>query len=435
MDTPTGPQDRNRDSNAGFAAFLIKRVVVVTLLILVVLWALATGIDYLDKPAPWKDRLVKDDTGPTAAPAAMTSSETANIRAARAANPHGGTPVHASQGSAGIGELAVPPPPANTDHRPVIDGHLPQPASPQVVQPHQVAAPSANGATPSAPPAPTAAPAHGTTSGEGAAPKAEPGAHAVAPPPKPLPKGVTFIDAVIKPLSHELNERFWGWRPNDIINVTDNVNNYQLGVLEVTRRAVVQLTERISRTGSTDTINRKLENAMNWLMIKADSYWFPSPEAKYKDSLTELAAYRTQLISGGASFYVRADNIIPLLMTFEDLLGSCDENLVKAKEKDGSSVGFFTADNYFYYAKGVAAAMGEILEAVAHDFDQILITRHGEELLHHAVVSCQLAASLDPWLIINSDLDGFLANHRANMAAPISHARYYLGQLIKTLST
>jgi len=55
--------------------------------------------------------------------------------------------------------------------------------------------------------------------------------------------------------------------------------------------------------------------------------------------------------------------------------------------------------------------------------------------LHHAVVSCRLAASLDPWLITNSDLDGILANHRANMAAPISHARYYLGQLIKTLST
>lgn len=435
MDNTTGPQDRNRDSKAGFAAFLIKRVVVVTLLILVVLWALATGIDYLDKPAPWKDRLVRDDSAPTAAQPAMTSFETPNIDAARPADRHVDLPLQASQTPSVNMDNAFQEPQATTNYGPVIDGHLPQPSSAQAVQQDPAGAPSGSEPSHSPSPAPAAPTAHDTVADQSTPPADEPGAHATAPAPKPLPKGVAFIEAVIKPLSHELNERFWGWRPNDIINVTDNVNNYQIGVLEVTRRAVVQLTERISRTGSTDTINRKLENAMNWLMIKADGYWFPSPEAKYKDSMTELKAYRTQLAAGGASFYTRADNIIPLLMTFEDLLGSCDENLVKTKERDGSSVGFFTADNYFYYAKGVAAAMGEILEAVAHDFDQILISRHGEELLHHAVVSCRLAASLDPWLITNSDLDGILANHRANMAAPISHARYYLGQLIKTLST
>ncbi|RLC30682.1 MAG: hypothetical protein DRH32_05390, partial [Deltaproteobacteria bacterium] len=53
--------------------------------------------------------------------------------------------------------------------------------------------------------------------------------------------GVTFVRAVIAPLDHELNERFWGWRPNDVINITDNINNFQLGVLEVTRRTTVIL--------------------------------------------------------------------------------------------------------------------------------------------------------------------------------------------------
>ena len=246
---------------------------------------------------------------------------------------------------------------------------------------------------------------------------------------------MTFVNSVIQPIEYELNERFWGWRPNDLINVTDNVNNFQLGVLEVTRRAVVQLAERISRTGSTDAFNKNLENAMNWLMITADRYWFPSPEAKYKESLAELKLYRKDLLIGEASFYTRADNLIPLLAAFEDLLGSCDENLVKSKETDGSKVGFFKADNYFYYAKGVAKAMGNILEAVNHDFEQTLINRHGEELLHHAIISCHLAASLDPWLVTNAPLDGILANHRAHMAAPISHARFFIGQLIKTLST
>jgi hypothetical protein len=249
------------------------------------------------------------------------------------------------------------------------------------------------------------------------------------------PRGVAFVEAVMQPLDHELNHRFWGWRPNDIINVTDNVNNSQLGILEVSRRTVVQLTQRISRTGSTDAFNPHLEKAMNWLMVKADRYWFPAPESKYKESLEELTIYKEMLINGKASFYIRTDNLIPLLTEYEDLLGSCDENLVKAREDDGSAVSFLKADDYFYYARGVASAMSVILKAVHHDFLPTLDSRHGSELLHHAIVSCETAAKLSPLIIIDSDLDGFFANHRANMAAPISHARFYISQLIKTLST
>jgi hypothetical protein len=44
---------------------------------------------------------------------------------------------------------------------------------------------------------------------------------------KPAPKGVAFVEAAIKPLNYELEERWWGWRPNDIIDLTDNVNNFR----------------------------------------------------------------------------------------------------------------------------------------------------------------------------------------------------------------
>jgi hypothetical protein len=74
-----------------------------------------------------------------------------------------------------------------------------------------------------------------------------------------LAGGVRFIDACIEPMEYELRERFWGWRPNDILDFTDNVNNYQLGVLEVTRRTAVILAERISRTGSTAAFDPNLK--------------------------------------------------------------------------------------------------------------------------------------------------------------------------------
>ena len=251
----------------------------------------------------------------------------------------------------------------------------------------------------------------------------------------PLPVGAAFVAAVIKPLDDELNKRFWGWRPNDLVNLTDNVNNRQRGVLEVTRRTVRILTERISRTGTTVAYNRQLEQAMSWLMVKADAYWFPSPEAKYNDAIDAVRAYRDALFAGKEFFFTRADNLIPLLREYEDLLGSCEENLVKTREKDGSAVSFFAADDYFFYAKGVAAAMQTVLEAVLEDFGPTIDSRRGLEVLHQAIGSCRHACEIAPWIILDSAPGSVFANHRANMAAPISHAQFYLGVLITALST
>lgn len=249
-------------------------------------------------------------------------------------------------------------------------------------------------------------------------------------------RGVYFMDKLIEPLEYELEERFWGWRPNDILNFTDNVNEMQVGKLEVTRRATIALTERISRSGSAEALNPHLERAMNWLMVKSDSFWFPAAENKYKDAIAEMKTYRSRLEKGRDNFYTRADNLIPLLKTLEELLGSCDHNLVKLEEKDGSPVSTFHADNYFYYAKGVAIAMDSILKGVEKDFERTLETRGGSDILEHAIHSCHIAAGIEPWLCVTEgSLNGILANHRANMAAHISHTRFYMNLLIETLST
>ncbi len=252
---------------------------------------------------------------------------------------------------------------------------------------------------------------------------------------QPKALGVHFVEATILVLNYELHERFWGWRCNDLIRLTDNVENMQLGTLEVVRRASVVLMERISRHGPSAMIEASLQNAMNWLMIKPEKYWLPSAEEEYSDSLKELRAYAHKLEKGEAHFYNRTDNLIPLLISFADLAGSCDENLVKAEEDDGSPVSWFMVDDYFYYAKGIARAMEKILHGVREDFSSISETRHGVDLLHRAIHACHVAAELDPWLVTNASLDGILANHRANMAAEISHVRYFLNALAKALST
>ncbi|WP_051327443.1 DUF2333 family protein [Desulfatibacillum aliphaticivorans] len=251
-----------------------------------------------------------------------------------------------------------------------------------------------------------------------------------------FPKGVFFVEQAMKPMQYELDGRFWGWRPNDITRqFTDNVNEFQLGVLEATRRTTENLAKRLSRTGDTDSFDPNLELAMNQFMIGAKSLVFPSAEGAYSTGLKEMEKYKERLKKGQARFYVRSDNLIPLLKDYRDLLGSCDENLVKSHEDNGEEVSTFSADNYLYYSKGVASAVHTMLEGILVDFQETLEPRHGEELIEHAIHSLHMAKEMDPWLVTEGASDGFIANHRANMAAPISHARFYLDKLIETLST
>jgi hypothetical protein len=421
------------DNNAsGFKSFAAKRILLAAILIIVVVWALGMGLDIFQRASSpsAREQLMQHPTTDAAPGHSDLPSAAEPMQKHSAALETQHQPDEAATASHSESPAAV------TAHGDESDSHmLPSGAAESHTAPEHAAPGPGHGADTEVKTKAAEAETHAKESGHEKTAETATHAPETAAPEEHRPRGVAFVEAVIKPLDYELNKRFWGWRPNDIINFTDNTNNFQLGVLEVTRRSTVMLTDRISRTGSTDRLDPYLEDASNWLMVTATRYWFPSPESKYEECLKELEGYKEELIKGNGSFYIRADNLIPLLASYEDLLGSCDENLVKQKNEDGSNVSFFKADDYFFYAKGVASAMATILEAVHHDFLPTLESRHGTELLHHAVLSCRQAAALSPLFITNTDLDGIFANHRANMAAPISHARYYIGQLIKTLST
>ncbi len=448
MENSTSTSTGNDKQHKGAGKLINKATIVFLVIFIATLWGISVikkemGLDKSvaenDAPAAQAD---SDTTGDKVvadagtSPAAATSGEDTHTAAPLPQSTEQARPEIVSEESAHPAEEVAPEDTAHKGSQPEATEHVAAGAKAQDLPDHEPAAtePATHLPTPEAERAlPKHVPVAPPTEDTAHAPAAD--AHAAAPATVHRAKGVAFVEAVIKPLHYELEERFWQWRPNDILNFSDNVNNFQLGVLEVTRRTAIILAERISRTGSTDSFDPNLENAMNWFMIKADKYWFPSPESKYSDGLEEWRHYLEKLEKGNANFYTRADNLIPLLRAYENLLGSCDENLVKSKEENGEEVSFFQADDYFYYSQGVASTMAIILEAVHHDFIAILKSRHGEDLLHHAIESCRHASHIQPWIITEGSLSGILANHRANMAAPISHARFYLGQLIKTLST
>ena len=275
-------------------------------------------------------------------------------------------------------------------------------------------------------------------------PKAEPShvppaSPVVVTPPREPVKGEVFTLALIKIMDDQVNKTWFGWRPNTILfgkmGLTDNVNNLQLGVLEVARRTVVVLNEHMTRFATTEAYNPQVNEAMNFFMVSPDKYWFPSASGKYREAMQDLERYIEGLKGGRARFYSRVDYLIALLSNYKDLLGSSFHNLLKDTEADGHPVSWFMVDDYFYYSQGIALAMAEMLEAITKEYHQELQKKNSHKLLEDAIHALNAASQLDPWVVTNGSKDGILANHRANMSTYIGESEHVISTLMSQLAT
>lgn len=241
----------------------------------------------------------------------------------------------------------------------------------------------------------------------------------------PVP-GVTFVETMIKLMDYELHGRLFGWRPNDITigQLTDNINNYQLGVLEAMRFTSLRLKDSLTRMGDADTYDPDLEQAVNLLMNSSTKFWFPSAESSYGEAMDHLRAFVEKLKSGKRNFYYRRDNLVLLLSTYKDLLGNVNKTLI------ASDVSWFKTDDYFYYAKGVTHVYYEILRVVRVGYKtQLASTMYGTDMMDEVLHELHRAEGIEPWFVLDASLGGFFANHRANLNAPLSETAHLLGVL------
>jgi hypothetical protein len=265
-----------------------------------------------------------------------------------------------------------------------------------------------------------------------------PPTHVVEPTQPPV-EGEAFTRTLIRIIDEQVNKRWFGWRPSSILfgklGLTDNVNNEQIGVLQVARRSVVALNENLTRFANTEAYNPRVNEAMNYLMVSADKYWFPSAPGKYREAMNDLNWYIHNLKMGQAKFYTRVNSLIALLNDYRDLLGSCYNNLVKDTEADGKPVSWMEVDDYFYYSKGVALGIYQMLQALKIDFKAELDKKNSQKMLDNAIAALQAASKLNPWLVTDGAKDGILANHRADMSTYIGQAQNLLNSLRHQLAT
>jgi hypothetical protein len=340
-------------------------------------------------------------------------------------------PGSPEEGGGGLPESADKPAPAEPPRltTPEVAGRPEEPAHPLVPAPSEK---------------PVVKPSEPTARPE------EPARPVIPPPPPPMPhaaekaishpvKGEAFTRSLIKIMDDQVNKPLFGWRPNSILfgkmGLTDDVNNLQLGVLEVARRTVVVLNDNMSRFALTEAQNPYLNNAMNFFMVSPEKYWFPSASGKYRESMANLEQYIDDLKHNRSHFYARVDNLIALMNHFRDVLGSAFHNLIKDTEPNGSAVSWLVCDDYFFFAQGVALGMAEILEGVKEDFADQLARKNSSKLVDDAIHALHTAAHLHPWLITNASKDAILANHRANMGTYIGEAEHIIFTLMNVLAT
>lgn len=266
-----------------------------------------------------------------------------------------------------------------------------------------------------------------------------PAAPSLAAPAREPVKGEVFTQALIKIMDEQVNQTWFGWRPNTILfgklGLTDNVNNIQLGVLEVARRTVVVLNENMTRFATTEAYNPRVNEAMNYFMVSPDKYWFPSASGKYREAMQDLNVYIENLKVGRAHYYSRVDYLIALLSNYKDILGSSYHNLIKDTEADGKNVSWWVVDDYFYFSRGIALGMSQMLEAVKEEFHQELQKKNSQKLLEDAIHALHTASQLAPWMVFNGGKAGILANHRANMSTYIGEAEHVISTMQMQLAT
>lgn len=264
--------------------------------------------------------------------------------------------------------------------------------------------------------------------------------------------GVAYVDGLL----HIYEEGMQPWLPNDRFYPTialDNTPQHQLGQLEGLRTAVFVLRENLSRLGVEDRVDPDVEEAFNRFAIDPDAWWFPSAEQEYAAGAEALRRYRARLIDGQARFYARPDNFLELLARFHSLIGAANMGLystigdlqqwIEQKELEGRltaadsvaevRVGRFEADDRFYFAKGIAFAYREVLNASAHDFAGVLRVS-GARKLAAAIVHDYLAFSqFDPPIILNGGFGSLAANHPYQLLGLLSQVRersYSLAKLV-----
>lgn len=238
-----------------------------------------------------------------------------------------------------------------------------------------------------------------------------------------------------------------GWTPNDPwmspSAILDNMPNFQAGVTKSVGRFSFELLDQIARTRGSSSADPDLERASGFLQFPPDIWvWEPSisllptvpSESQYRQGLAALERYNARLARGEAVFERRADTLAGTISRISADLGSQTAQLDRAQDT-GWWIFSRTADDVFYYNKGMLYGYYVMLSALGEDFEPVIRERNLGQVWNQALQSLQQGSQLQPVIVLNGDLDqSVFANHLALQGFYMKRAILQLEEIVSVMA-
>ncbi len=254
-----------------------------------------------------------------------------------------------------------------------------------------------------------------------------------------------------------------GYLSNDVMPpsvMMDNMPAWEYGALEMVRDLALSMRKDFSRSQSQSTEHPALKLAQPQFNISSNAWIWPSAESEYRKGIDQLVIYRDQIAdvnSRESQFYARADNLREWLKEAEKRLGSLSQRLSASVGQDrldtdlaGDSAAkkatltpnsqqirtsWWQIDDVFYESRGATWALLHFLQAIEHDFADVLDKKNARVSLQQIIRELE-ATQETVWspMILNGDGFGLVANHSLVMANYISRANAALIELSELLA-
>ena len=273
--------------------------------------------------------------------------------------------------------------------------------------------------------------------------------------------GYTTTAAVIR-VAEVLLYKPGGYLSNDVTPpgiYLDNMPNWEFGVLTDLRDTARALRNDFSRSQTQSVEDKDLAVADPQFNYESESWILPSTESEYKKGIAALDRYLHRLSDEkeyDGQFYTRADNLAAYLELARKRLGNFTQRLSASigqerlnldltgepRARQSTSVPdqrfvqtpWLEVDDVFYEARGYTWALLQIMEALAVDFQPVLMDKNARASFQQVILELQ-AANASMWspIVLNGTGFGLLANHSLVMASYLASANAAVGDLVSLL--
>ncbi len=259
----------------------------------------------------------------------------------------------------------------------------------------------------------------------------------------PTDKPIQIASTFEKILAREIEQN--NWRPSNPwfypTAWSDNGKNFQLGVLNGLRRAVLEYASRTIRLRQDGSLDANLQSAMNqlqyppgvWVLDLSQGFGASSP-SQYRAALQSLRAFENKA-QGDLYAELRADQ----LLRFVDAINvDLNAHVVSLQDYALNKAGLFDmqADDLFYQTKGAGFVYAALGPAIRHDFAPIFEQKHLNDLWNQLQANLRLLAGFRPVIVMTGAPDSVIfPNHLLTQAFYAARCSQILMQIEEILRT